>query len=135
MNTRKTIYSWKLFDLDCKKIARWAKSKKFKNIYGIPRGGLVVAVQLSHFIDIPIILDYKQISSKTLVVDDISDSGKTLAKLGKLTKLKSNVATLFWADTSTPPNFWCRRKLTWVIFPWETNITSKYDKTDFKNTI
>ncbi len=126
---KKQKYTWKSFDSDCKKVALWAKRKKIENIYGIPRGGLVVAVRLSHFINLPIILDYRKITPKTLVVDDISDSGKTLANLYNEIKIKPAVATLFWHKDSLPPDFWCRKKLTWVIFPWETNTTSKYDNT------
>lgn len=89
----------------------------------------MVAVRLSHFTNMPIILDHKKISSKTLVVDDISDTGKTLAKLRELIKAEPTIATLFWHQDSLPPHFWCREKLNWVIFPWETKDTSKYDST------
>ena len=126
---KKQQYSWKSFDADCRKMARWAKKEKFKDIYGIPRGGLVVAVRLSHFTNMPIILDHQKISPKTLVVDDISDTGKTLLQLQKLIKVNPTMATLFWHQESPPPDFWCRKKLTWVIFPWETKVTSKYDQT------
>lgn len=126
---RKKKYSWRAFDADCQKIARWAKRRKFENIYGIPRGGLIVAVRLSHFTGMPVILDYKKISAKTLVVDDISDTGKTLAKLHQLIKVTPTVATLFWHHNSPEPDFWCCKKLNWVIFPWETEFTSKYDST------
>lgn len=129
--TEKNLYSWKLFDLDCKKIADWAKPKKFKSIYGIPRGGIIVAVKLSHILNIPIILNYKDIASKTLIVDDISDSGKTISKLITLINAKPKVATLFWCNKSTQPDFWCRKKLTWVIFPWEIRFTSRYDDSNF----
>lgn len=74
-----------------------------------------------------VILDYKKISAKTLVVDDISDTGKTLTKLRQLIKVTPAVATLFWHHDSPEPDFWCSKKLNWVIFPWETELTSKYD--------
>lgn len=124
-----TLYKWKSFDNDTKNIANFAKKYKFKNIYGIPRGGIIVAVKLSHLLNIPIILDYRNITNKTLVVDDILDTGKTLSNLFSIIKFKPKVATLFWYNKSKKPDFWCREKLTWVVFPWETNITSKYDDT------
>jgi uncharacterized protein len=50
---------------------------KYKNIYGIPRGGLVPAVMLSHKTGIPLT---DKITKDTLLVDEICDSGKTRQK-------------------------------------------------------
>ena len=88
-----------------------------KSIYGIPRGGLVVAVRLSHLLDLPLILDPREIQSNTLVVDDIADSGKTLEKF------KNNIiATLYYNEKSpVTPKFWIfKKKDRWIVFPWET---------------
>ena len=41
-------YTWKEFDEDVKKIVEWLKDKNFSNIYGVPRGGLPLAVKLSN---------------------------------------------------------------------------------------
>ena len=56
----------------------------FKNIYGLPRGGLIPAVMLSHQLGIP--MAKGDIGPDTLIVDDICDSGETLDKLVKNTK-------------------------------------------------
>ena len=71
-------YTWQEFDKDCLKIVEWIKSENltFKNVYGPPRGGLPLAVKLSHLLNIPLSLD--TIKQNTLVVDDISDTGNTL---------------------------------------------------------
>ena len=58
---------------------------KFKNIYGVPRGGLIPAVILSHKLNIPLVKG--DIGPDTLVIDDICDSGETLDKLVKNIKL------------------------------------------------
>lgn len=127
----KEYYTWAQFDEDCRKITAWAKGCNLKNIFGIPRGGLMVGVRLSHLLNLPIILDVKDITEMTLVVDDISDSGKTLKALQtKIGNLPVTVATLFCKRESTfIPAFFCREKTKWVVFPWETDETSKYDYT------
>ena len=48
------------------------------SIYGIPRGGLIPAVMLSHKLGLPMV---ETIGKNTLVVDDMSDSGVTLSKM------------------------------------------------------
>ena len=77
----KERYSWKQFEDDCETLAVWARGKKFKSIFGIPRGGLVLAVKLSHLLDIPLVLNREDITGHTLIVDDIADSGGTLERL------------------------------------------------------
>jgi hypoxanthine phosphoribosyltransferase len=120
-------YTWSEFDEDIDKIVEWTKLFEFDNIYGIPRGGLVVAVALSHKIEIPVILDSKDITNKTLVVDDIVDSGKTVSKLFEGDKI-AMVASLFYdKNTIYIPQFVPNLKEEWVVFPWETNESSKYD--------
>ena len=73
--------TWEEFNDSCDMIVEAIKKYypfKFKNIYGIPRGGLVLAVRLSHLLDLPIIIHKTKIGQNTLIVDDIADTGKTL---------------------------------------------------------
>lgn len=129
---KKQFYTWQEFDKDIEKIAVWARTKNFKNIYGIPRGGLVVAVVLSHHLDLPLVLRIEEISPDTLVVDDISDSGETLLRLEKELGWKSPAAALFYhKDTKRRPDFAPSEKKEWVVFPWETEASSKYDHHNF----
>jgi len=53
-------------------------SKKFKNLYGLPRGGLCLATKLAYLMKLPVIVDKKQISEETIIVDDCTNTGKTL---------------------------------------------------------
>ncbi len=131
MDADKEYYTWTQFDEDCEKIKNWAKGHNFKNIFGIPRGGLVVGVRLSHLLNLPMVFEVKDITEMTLVVDDISDSGKTLKMLqAKIGNLPITVAALFLERKSNfIPAFFCREKTKWVVFPWETDETSKYDST------
>lgn len=89
---------------------------KFDGVYGIPRGGLPIAVSLSHKLNLPL-LDEPTIN--TLVVDDISDTGKTLDEFTNAYE----IATLFSTDwTIVKPKYWVREKENkedWIVFPWE----------------
>jgi hypoxanthine phosphoribosyltransferase len=123
-------YTWGEFEEDCKKIAGWASERHVKNVYGIPRGGLVVAVKLSHLLDIPLVLNREDISRDTLIVDDIIDEGNTLERLLAAIGEHHHIASLFYNKTAKhAPHFFAREKKSWVLFPWETEQTSKYDLT------
>ncbi len=110
-------YSWRQFDKDVTKIIRLLEQghKKFDGVWGPPRGGLPLAVILSHALDIPFLLRPR--SKKTLVVDDIADTGKTLDRYAG----KNYIVTLFYHPKSTVvPNIWIRKKSKkWIVFPWE----------------
>lgn len=97
---------------------------KYDGIYGVPRGGLIIAVSLSHKLKLPILM-YP--TNNTLVVDDISDNGITLQNL----KYKS-IATLFSSNwTVTIPTYFIDTKLSkdeWIIFPWEDENEIKQTK-------
>ena len=129
----RTLYTWNGFDKDVikltAKLQTFVDSKLIKNIYGIPRGGLVVAVALSHLLNIPLVLEKRLISRKTLIVDDISDSGKTFEKIIKNKKYFGTLALYSTPWTRHIPTYYVRSKKqnNWIVFPWETIKTSKYD--------
>ena len=125
----KEFYTWDNFEKDCDSLVRVIKESnaRFKNIYGIPRGGLIPAVRLSHKLDIPLLSDKDIITKETLIIDDIADSGNTLAKLRDDIDTLTT-ATLFYSKNSIfKPTHYCRIKNKWVIFPWEEEKTSRYD--------
>ena len=102
--------------------------KKPFYIYGVPRGGAIPAVWLSHKTGI----DYYQLNSaqisKTadlshiLIVDDICDSGETIKKL-KENFPKCQTATLYYKETSIdkPDIYGEITGEEWLVFPWENN--------------
>lgn len=123
-------YTWEAFEVDCKKIAAWAKGRHVKNIYGIPRGGLVVAVKLSHLLDVPLILNRDDISRDTLIVDDIVDKGNTIERLLASIGEHHHIASIYSNKAARHvQHFFVRDNKSWVVFPWETEKTSKYDQT------
>lgn len=89
---------------------------KFDGVYGLPRGGLVLAVILSHKLDIPLLMAP---SKNSLVVDDIADSGKTLLHYNEKGYF---ISTMFYhTDSCVKPSYYSfnKHKNTWIIFPWE----------------
>ena len=86
-------------------------------IYGIPRGGLIPAVMLSHKMDIPITNNY----FNNLVIDDICDSGETLKPF------KSPTAVLHYKPHTSiiEPTFYaCKFESDdWIVYPWENKDT------------
>jgi len=127
---KKEKYTWEEFERDVKKIAAWARGRQVKNIYGIPRGGLVLAVKLSHTLNLPLVLSREDISRDTLIVDDIIDEGNTIDRLLASIGEHHHIASIFYnKEAKHAPHFFVREKKNWVIFPWETEETSKYDQT------
>ena len=115
---KKIYYTWKMFDNDTKQIVQLIKQRNWniKSIYGVPKGGLPLAVCLCNALKIPLV---NEIGPNTLVVDDISDSGYTLLELE--TKYITRYITLFIRKTTKfKPSYHCREvDKEWVVFPWE----------------
>lgn len=94
-------------------------------VTGVPRGGLVPAVMLSHYMNKKfksyneVIEMTNNIRQKVLVVDDISDSGETLYKAEtfgfQTATLTVRHSTIFI------PDFYGERieDDRWLVFPWE----------------
>lgn len=129
------FYSWKQFDNDIDILSSFVRPYisilDLKNIYGIQRGGLVVAVSLSHKLNLPIILEKRRITKKTIIVDDIIDSGNTMIKLLKETRNKTDftLSLFFNQDSTYKSRYWVHKKNqnNWIVFPWETLNSSRYD--------
>lgn len=85
------------------------------NISGIPRGGLIPAVLLSHMLDLPY---STRINANTLLIDDIADTGKTLSNT-----VASYTATLVYKPHTSrvKPTFYAYKhtKDDWIVFFWE----------------
>jgi len=119
----KIYISWQEFEKMTKDLINKIKisEEKFDGVYGIPRGGLITAVYLSHQLNIPLLI-YP--TENTLVVNDISDEGKTLSSLKN-----RKIATLYSTNwTKTKPDWHIKlkeNKTNWIVFPWENPQTEK----------
>lgn len=121
-------FSWKDFesaiDILIEKLSPF--DNMFDCIYGIPRGGLVLAVALSHRLNKPLVRKVRD--SRTLVVDNIIDTGKTTEVLKSLEGFMGPVATIHYTGVPVKCNLLAfayeKRGSEWVIYPWEEYLPS-----------
>ena len=106
---------WKEFDECVYSIYKQCKNKSFVGVYGFPRGGLCLAVALSHSLGLPLL---EKPTENSLIVDDIYDTGYTLEK----TKHIKGSETHVWISKKKP-TWWNAHKYIkdneWIVFPWE----------------
>jgi len=101
-------------------------SKTFSSISTVSRGGLIPARLLADHLGIDTILvDKNKISSDSLFVDDIYDSGKTFKKIIQKVTNPSNFvyATLFARTGKKYPKQLVYAQKTkgaeYIVFPWD----------------
>ena len=97
--------------------------KSFDYIVGIPRGGLPLAVHLSHNLNIPMVnfnLPIRE-DAKIILVDDVLDTGKTMEEtLEKYSHLNPYIVVLHWKPCSTViPDAFVKHTTEWIVYPWE----------------
>ena len=116
--------SWIEFDECIYSIYNKCKNNNFQGVYGFPRGGLCLAVALSHSLGLPL-LDVPKKNS--LIVDDIYDTGHTLEKIKDIKGSETHV----WVS-KRKPTWWNSYKYIkdneWIIFPWESINTANKDR-------
>ena len=122
-------YTWNEFDKSVDYIANKCKFWKISGIYGVPRGGLCLAVALSHKLNIKLIekpLNY------SLIVDDVYETGTTLSNYKDI-----EGANFFVLISKMKPGWWntvnTSLKKEWIVFPWENkenmiNEEKEYNK-------
>jgi hypoxanthine phosphoribosyltransferase len=89
------------------------------SVMGLPRGGLIPAVMLSHKLNLPLV---SEPTRKTLIVDDICDSGETFLKLLKQHPFNLFACLHYKPHTSKfPPDIWAElyEVDNWLVYPWE----------------
>lgn len=92
-------------------------------VYGVPRGGLPLAVALSHDLEIPLLTRPRL---GCVVVDDIYDSGQTLQPY--LDAGAYRVATWVSRPSAPGPLIWHQQLTGWIVFPWETAANAQQDQ-------
>lgn len=96
-------------------------------VYGVPRGGLVFAVMLSHMFDIPLLAAP---ADKCIIVDDICDSGESLLHYiknssGHNSRKHITVTMYRKSNQLVKPDIYYKVKTDkWVLFPWECSTIS-----------
>lgn len=107
-------YSPADFDIDCRILAEKIPLRKYDGIFGIPKGGVPLALRLSQLGEIPFV---DQVTGPSiLVVDDICDSGAT-----RLRYRDNDFACIHWAGhTDFAPEWYARpTDGEWIHYWWE----------------
>jgi len=116
--------NWLEFDSCIYSIFNRCKDKNFEGVYGFPRGGLCLAVALSHSLGIPLL---GKPQDNSIIVDDIYDTGHTLEKIKNIKGSETHV----WIS-KRKPTWWKSYKYIqdneWIVFPWENINTAAQDR-------
>ena len=121
-------FTWNEFDKSVDHIANQCKFWKLSGIYGVPRGGLCLAVALSHKLDIKLI---EKPSKNSLIVDDIFETGITLSNFKDIEGVN-----FFVLVSKKPPIWWntvdLSYKKEWIVFPWENKKNEIREEKEYK---
>ena len=122
-----SYFSWYEFDKAVEHIANKCKFLEFSGIYGVPRGGLCLAVALSHKLKINLI---SEPAKNSLIVDDIYETVVTLNTFKNI-----EGAMFFVLFSKIKPTWWntvfLSKKNQWIVFPWENTLNSKSDREEY----
>ena len=120
-------FTWSDFDKSVEQIANECKFSDFSGIYGIPRGGLCLAVALSHKLKIKLISEPMK---NSLIVDDVYETGITLKNFKGI-----EGAMFFVLFSKIKPTWWnalnISKKSDWIVFPWENTMNIHSDRKDY----
>ena len=122
-----SYFTWSEFDKSVEQIVNECRFKEFSGIYGVPRGGLCLAVALSHKLKIELI---SEPIKNSLIVDDVYETGLTL------TAFKDIEGAMFFVLFSKIKHTWWNsvhvtQKSQWIVFPWENTLNSKSDREEY----
>ncbi len=143
--------SWQTFYQDCLFLGEKILKKKLKidRIIAISRGGLVPARILSDFLKLPIsnivissysnlkqlkepeiieVASWKWDNENLLIVDEVSDTGKTFIRALSYFKNKQTgniftAAPYIKPKTSFVPDFYLKKIDAWIVFPYDLRET------------
>ena len=121
-------FTWSEFDKSVDYIANQCKKMKLTGIYGVPRGGLCLAVALSHKLNIQLI---EKPLKDSLIVDDVYETGITLRNFKNIEGV-----SFFVLVSKKKPIWWKSVNLSlneeWIVFPWENKENESNEKKEYK---
>ena len=122
-----SYFTWSEFDKSVDYIANKCKLLDFSGIYGVPRGGLCLAVALSHKLEIDLI---SEPIKNSLIVDDVYETGITLNNFKNI-----EGAMFFVLFSKIKPTWWSTvhmsEKKEWISFPWENTLNLQSDRNEY----
>lgn len=117
--------SWSQFDQAVALLAERLATRSISGIYGVPRGGLCLAVALSHALQQPLLAEP---GPSALIVDDVYETGRTLQALQERFP---QAGFAVWVS-KRPPLWWDAAEVTdhseWLLFPWENAAQARVDE-------
>ena len=122
----KIQYSWEWVNIQLDNIGEKLEAiERPQFVTGIPRGGLIPAVLVSHKFKIPYIgLEAAKtlpgaLKKEVLILDDISDSGNTLKQIERHNFITATLAVRY--NSLYIPTYigTTIRDDHWMVFPWE----------------
>ncbi len=123
MSMQRPTVSWAEVDSFLDRIAEKYSAMNISGIYGIPRGGIVLATWLSYKMNVPLL---QGAADNCIIIDDICDSGETLVHYARNSSDAGrdrgyHLVTLFYKESSSvkPESYGFVKGDQWVIFPWE----------------
>ena len=121
-------FTWSEFDKSVDYIANQCKFWKLSGIYGVPRGGLCLAVALSHKLNIQLI---EKPLKYSLIVDDVFETGITLRSFRDIEGVN-----FFVLISKKKPIWWntvnLSHKKEWIVFPWENKNNQLKEEKEYK---
>jgi hypoxanthine phosphoribosyltransferase len=116
--------TWQDFERAVDAIVERCQGQRFCGVHGIPRGGLVLAVTLSHRLDLPLL---SSAQPGCLLVDDVYETGLTLEPYREL----EHCTAVVWLS-KVEPQWWQAVEVTesneWIVFPWESAAAAVLDE-------
>lgn len=140
--------SWHDFDVAAQALARRIKRRPGEIIYAIPRGGLTLAARLSYLLSlggdtVPVVVLDPHVAGElpvlpslpnhsAILVDDILDSGATVARVLGALRQAEHVQVVTWLRSPVAKPLSNGEHITflhhadtdgsWVVFPWEETL-------------
>lgn len=125
--------SWEDFDRAVEAIAADLAGSDLRGVHGIARGGLPLAVAVSHRLGLPLVGAPAQ---DVLTLDDIHDTGQTLRNLRADCPDLGPVCV--WVTREADPADYDAVLIDagpdWFVFPWECEAKAEADRLAFEES-
>lgn len=119
----KEYINWPMVEEFCDSVIKEYQDEHITGVYGLPRGGLVMAVIISHRMHIPMLMAPVE---GCIIVDDVCDTGESLIHYvnnsSGIHKPKYHIATLCYKRNKlgiVPEMCGYNIENKWIVFPWE----------------
>lgn len=119
----KHIVDWNEFNQLIEKLAGQIEKGKYSSLYGIPRGGVPVALALSIKLQLPLLasIENREFTENILIVDDVADTGATLERY----KTYDTAVLHVKPRSKVKPTYVAEEVDEWIVYPWEITETGQ----------